>query len=74
MAGRNVYHSSNRAAKSLCIFRLPWDMAAGVLMIREAGGRVTAFDADYSPFERSGVLAGNPVIYEALRNLLKGVA
>ena len=52
----------------------PWDMAAGALLIREAGGVITGFDADYAPFDRGGVIAGNPVIHESLRTLLHGVA
>ncbi len=52
----------------------PWDVAAGALMIREAGGVITGFAGEYEPFERSGVLAGNPVIFNALRDLLHGVA
>src|SRR5262245_19625012 len=51
----------------------PWDMAAGALIIREAGGVVTGLEGDYSPFDRGGIVAGNPVIHDALRNLLFGV-
>jgi myo-inositol-1(or 4)-monophosphatase len=37
----------------------PWDMAAGALIIQEAGGKVTSVDGeDFTPFGR-GVLASN---------------
>lgn len=44
----------------------PWDVAAGVLMVEEAGGRVTTMDGRaYSVFERS-MLASNDALYTAL--------
>ncbi len=48
-------------------FRLkPWDTCAGVLMVEEAGGRVTTMDGRaYSVFERS-LLASNDALYDAL--------
>lgn len=51
----------------------PWDIAAGTLMIREAGGIVTAMDGPLDVFRRCSVLAGNPLIHEALGELLKEV-
>jgi myo-inositol-1(or 4)-monophosphatase len=37
----------------------PWDMAAGVLIVREAGGRVTHVNGGrFSPYEH-GILASN---------------
>jgi myo-inositol-1(or 4)-monophosphatase len=44
----------------------PWDTAAGVLIVQEAGGRVTRFDG--SPFELNSreTLASNGIIHEAL--------
>lgn len=48
----------------------PWDMAAGVLLIREAGGIVTAPDGGpWTPFV-GGCLAGNGALHEqALQRL-----
>jgi myo-inositol-1(or 4)-monophosphatase len=44
----------------------PWDVAAGALIVAEAGGRVTAFDgAPYSSRGRQ-VLASNGAIHEAM--------
>ena len=44
----------------------PWDVAAGVLLVQEAGGRVTRFDG--SSFELAGdqTLATNHLIHEPL--------
>jgi myo-inositol-1(or 4)-monophosphatase len=50
----------------------PWDMAAGALIVREAGGRVTNIHGDENlltpPFS---IAAGNPVIHEQLLQGLK---
>ena len=44
----------------------PWDVAAGVLIVQEAGGRVTTMDGEpFSVFSRS-LLASNGVIHEAI--------
>ncbi|NTU97732.1 MAG: inositol monophosphatase [Chlorobiaceae bacterium] len=37
----------------------PWDFAAGVLLIREAGGTVTDFTGDSDVFKRCSIIAGN---------------
>ena len=49
----------------------PWDVAAGVVLVREAGGMITRFDG--SPLELSGgeVLACAPPVHEAARAVLK---
>jgi len=49
----------------------PWDMAAGVLLIREAGGLVSDVDGDDGFMESGNILAGNPDLHEALLGLLK---
>ena len=51
----------------------PWDMAAGILLVREAGGRVTDFAGQESTIYKKQVLASNGAIHEAmLRVLSKG--
>jgi myo-inositol-1(or 4)-monophosphatase len=49
----------------------PWDMAAGVLCIRESGGRVTDFFGHPSNIYKKQVLASNGTIHEAMIDLLK---
>jgi myo-inositol-1(or 4)-monophosphatase len=49
----------------------PWDFAAGVLIIREAGGIVTGLDGREPDWtERGGLIAGNPHLYPLLRDML----
>lgn len=51
----------------------PWDTAAGALIVKEAGGVVTSYDADtYSPFDKS-IVAGNPAIHTYLRRKIQSV-
>ena len=48
-----------------------WDIAAGTLLIREAGGTVTDFSGRAIGIEHTGLIAGNPVIHEWLLTTLK---
>jgi myo-inositol-1(or 4)-monophosphatase len=41
----------------------PWDMAAGALLIREAGGLVGDFKGDANYFDTGNIVAGNPRIF-----------
>jgi myo-inositol-1(or 4)-monophosphatase len=47
-----------------------WDGAAGCLLIREAGGKVTDFSGRDVGIEHTAVVAGNPVIHEWLLDIL----
>lgn len=50
----------------------PWDVAAGALLVREAGGLVTDHDGRPEVISRRGsIVAGNPAIYAWLRELLR---
>ena len=48
----------------------PWDMAAGILLIREAGGFVSDLDGGQKMFEKSNIVAGNEKIHRDLRSIL----
>jgi myo-inositol-1(or 4)-monophosphatase len=50
----------------------PWDLAAGQLLVREAGGRVTDLTGRTIGIEPSGVVAGNPAIHAWLLTELGG--
>jgi myo-inositol-1(or 4)-monophosphatase len=53
-------------------FRLnPWDMAAGILLVREAGGVVTDFDGGEDPFVTGNVLAAGPRLQRAMLQRLR---
>ena len=46
----------------------PWDYAAGVVLVREAGGNVTAFDGGEVALDKPcDIVAGNGVINELIR-------
>ncbi len=47
----------------------PWDLAAGALIIREAGGIVSALDGSENFLDTGHVLTGTPKIYSALAKL-----
>jgi myo-inositol-1(or 4)-monophosphatase len=51
-----------------------WDIAAGALLIREAGGRISDFEGGDGYLESGNVVAGNPKIYAALSKLLAPMA
>lgn len=48
----------------------PWDMAAGVLFVREAGGKVTDFVGNETTIYKKQVLATNGVIHDAMLKVL----
>lgn len=47
-----------------------WDLAAGVVLVREAGGQVTAYDQSALAIDSGRILATNPPIHEALSHEL----
>lgn len=44
----------------------PWDTAAGALMVREAGGRVTNYKGQYYDPEMDAILASNGLIHQSM--------
>ena len=48
-----------------------WDIAAGILLIREAGGFVSDMDGGQDMLEGGSVVAGNEVIHRALLKTVK---
>ena len=49
----------------------PWDIAAGILMIREAGGIVTTLDGEPCRVQATSVLAGNPAMHAWMLKTLR---
>ena len=49
-----------------------WDMAAGALIVAEAGGRVTGYDGDFDLFARQ-IVATNGVVHAAMLDVIRGV-
>ena len=50
----------------------PWDMAAGALIIREAGGIVSALDGGENYLDTGHILCGTPKVYRDLAKLCAG--
>ncbi len=85
LAGTSGIRRGGSAALDLCylaegrfdafweLFLNPWDFAAGILLVDEAGGCVDRVDGGGLPLERGSVLAGNGApLMEGLRRLLSG--
>jgi len=49
----------------------PWDIAAGALIIQEAGGIISSVRGDSHFLETGNVIAGSPKVHEALSRLLQ---
>jgi myo-inositol-1(or 4)-monophosphatase len=48
----------------------PWDMAAGMLLVTEAGGLVGNYSGEARQLEQGEVLAGNPKAFAQMVRLL----
>jgi myo-inositol-1(or 4)-monophosphatase len=49
----------------------PWDLAAGILMVRESGGFITDADGGDAMFTKGHVVAGNELVHRELLAALK---
>jgi myo-inositol-1(or 4)-monophosphatase len=49
----------------------PWDVAAGILLIREAGGFVTELDGGNDPLNGDTILAANDALYDPVGRMLR---
>ncbi len=47
-----------------------WDIAAGALLIREAGGYASDIDNDNPAIDSGDIVAGNPIIHNLLLNVI----
>ncbi len=52
----------------------PWDVAAGLILVREAGGFVSDLDGGDTPWINGDVVAGNEAMHRELIRLLKTAA
>ncbi len=50
----------------------PWDVAAGIILVQEAGGLVGEIEKSGDPLHGPSILACNPEIFSATRKLLIG--
>jgi myo-inositol-1(or 4)-monophosphatase len=49
----------------------PWDIAVGLLLVRESGGIVTTLDGAFCPVAETSVVAGNPAMHAWLLETLR---
>jgi myo-inositol-1(or 4)-monophosphatase len=49
----------------------PWDVGAGALIVREAGGRVTSIDGDENFLAYDSILVSNGLIHEQMLRVLR---
>jgi myo-inositol-1(or 4)-monophosphatase len=47
-----------------------WDIAAGTLIVREAGGIISGLDDEENYLETGNIVAGSPKVHDALKDLL----
>ncbi len=50
----------------------PWDVAAGILLVREAGGFVTDLDGSDAMLAKGDIIAGNETMHRELLRVLQG--
>ncbi len=50
----------------------PWDIAAGILLVREAGGVATDLAGAPCEVKHTGIVAGNPAIHQWLMDQVRG--
>ena len=49
----------------------PWDVAAGLILVREAGGFAGTIEGDGNPLEDGSLIAANANVYEGLGRVLR---
>ena len=49
----------------------PWDIAAGILLVKEAGGLIGDFHGEENFYEIGNIIAANPKIFKALLQIIK---
>ncbi|WP_299358040.1 inositol monophosphatase family protein [uncultured Paracoccus sp.] len=49
----------------------PWDVAAGILLVKEAGGFVEAVEPNGSPLESGALIAANTQLFDGLAQIIR---
>ncbi len=65
--------ASGRAEAYLTTSMDPWDVAAGILLVEEAGGEVTDFRGEGWGFERTALIASNGIVHDKVLRRLDSV-
>ena len=69
-AAEMCYVADGRFEARAEAFTCPWDVAAGILLVQNAGGRVTDFSGGDSCYSGREVVASNGKVPDFLLNLL----
>jgi myo-inositol-1(or 4)-monophosphatase len=48
----------------------PWDIVAGIVLVEEAGGRVSAYDGSPISLEEGRIVAANQLLHQQLTQAL----
>jgi myo-inositol-1(or 4)-monophosphatase len=51
----------------------PWDVAAGVLLVKEAGGMVSGLRDGQNPIEDGALIAGNDGLFDPFRKIIRNL-
>lgn len=65
-----AYVSCGRLDSFVAVGAKPWDVAAGILLVSEAGGTVTDFTGNRYEMNSSGLIASNPGIHRNIAELI----
>ncbi len=66
--------ASGKAEAYLTTSMDPWDVAAGILLVEEAGGNVTDFKGKEWGFERTALIASNGIVHDKVLRRLDSVS
>ena len=65
--------AEGRLDATIALSNTPWDMAAGVILAREAGAHVVDKDSTPHTFESAATVAAGPQLLEKITELLRQV-
>ncbi len=68
-----AFVSAGRLASYMANSQMSWDSAAGALLVREAGGRVTDFEGRHWDIKSKDILASNGLIHRKLLDIIRGI-
>ena len=51
----------------------PWDMAAGILLVKEAGGLIDGMIRGNNPIEEGSIIASNSAVFDRFCRLVRDV-
>lgn len=66
-----AYVAAGRIDAFICRNLNAWDIAAGILLVREAGGYIADPDSEANPMDSGGIIAANPDLMPQLKQALK---